>query len=161
MREPDRERAAEHDRDFDRGAERRRPSRWVVSLLLALAGIGVAGYLTYVHYHLSALVCSFGGCETVQTSRYAVVAGVPVALLGLLMYLAVLALVLLRDRRPDAALSLTVAAFAIVLAGLVFAIYLTYLELAVIHAVCQWCVLSALVTVGLVISEGYGLLREL
>ena len=133
----------------------------LASLVLAIAGIGVAGYLTYVHYNLSALVCTFGGCETVQTSRYAVLAGVPVAVLGLLMYLAVTGLVLVRATRRDLQLHLTATTFGIVLAGLVFAIYLTYLEVAVIHAICQWCVMSALLTVGLVISEGYGLMQVL
>ena len=62
--------------------------------LVALAGVAVAGYLTYVHYQPEALICTAGGgCETVQESSYAELLGIPVALLGLLAYVAVLALV--------------------------------------------------------------------
>ena len=65
-----------------------------VVALVALAGVAVAGYLTYVHYQPDALICtSGGGCETVQESSYAELAGIPVALLGLLGYVAVLLLV--------------------------------------------------------------------
>ena len=130
-------------------------NRQIISLALALAGIGVAGYLTYVHYNLTALVCTVGNCEKVQTSSYAVIGGVPVALLGLLMYVAIVLLGVARWLRPEQTLTITAAMFAIVLAGTVYAAYLTYLELAVINAICQWCVASALLTVALLINEGY------
>ncbi|HET7034328.1 MAG TPA: vitamin K epoxide reductase family protein [Thermomicrobiaceae bacterium] len=130
-------------------------TRQIISLVLALAGIVVAGYLTYVHYNLTALVCTVGNCEKVQTSSYAVVGGVPIALLGLLMYVAILLLGVARWLRPEQSLTITAAMFAIVLAGAVYAAYLTYLELAVINAICQWCVASALLTAALLINEGY------
>ena len=61
---------------------------------VAAAGVAVAGYLTYVHYRPAALICTGGGgCEAVQDSSYAEIAGIPVALLGLLAYVAVLVLV--------------------------------------------------------------------
>ena len=61
---------------------------------VAAAGVAVAGYLTYVHYRPGALICTGGGgCEAVQDSSYAEIAGIPVALLGLVAYLAVLVLV--------------------------------------------------------------------
>ena len=64
--------------------------------VVALAGVAVAGYLTYVHYQPEALICTgSGGCEAVQDSSYAELAGIPVALLGLGAYLVVLALVAL------------------------------------------------------------------
>ena len=87
--------------------------------LVALAGAAVAGYLTYVHYQPDALICtSGGGCETVQDSSYAELVGIPVALLGLLAFLAVLVLV-----AWDCELARTLAA-AIALTGVGFAVYL-------------------------------------
>ena len=86
---------------------------------VAAAGVAVAGYLTYVHYQPGALICTGGGgCEAVQDSSYAEIAGIPVALLGLLAYLAVLVLV-----AWDSELARTLAA-TIALSGAGFAVYL-------------------------------------
>jgi uncharacterized membrane protein len=104
--------------------------------VLALAGAAVAAYLVYARYTGTRLSCATGGCETVQHSRYAKVAGVPVAVLGLVAYLAVLATAL-SARREVIALGT-----AIVLAGLVFGIYLIVIQVAVIDAICQWCIAS-------------------
>ena len=101
---------------------------------VALAGMAVAGYLTWVHYDEAALVCvAGGGCETVQQSSYAELAGIPVALLGLLGYAVILALVIWDT--PTARLG--AAALAVV--GLAFSVYLVVLQLFVIDAVCVWC----------------------
>jgi uncharacterized membrane protein len=125
-----------------------------VSFVLALAGSGVAAYLTWVHYDESILLCGVGDCATVQQSKYAEVGGIPVALCGLGMYLAVIALGLLRWRRPGLRAATTMATFGLVLAGTIYATYLTYLEIWVIDAICQWCVVSALLTLGLLAVEG-------
>ena len=127
-----------------------------VSALTAVAGIGVAGYLTRTHYDQGALVCTVGDCRTVQESEYADVAGIPVAILGLGMYLTVLALGAIRWRRPRSHGAATLAAFAVVLAGAFVAAYLTVIELVVIDAVCQWCVVSAVLTAILLAAEGAG-----
>ena len=109
-----------------------------VSVALTVAGIGIAGYLTYVHYAGLRPLCGIShGCETVQTSSYAYLAGIPVALLGLLAYVLVLAgLVASRG---------FVAAYALTLVGFGFSAYLTYREVFTIHAICSWCVSSAIV----------------
>jgi uncharacterized membrane protein len=130
------------------------PRLTAASLLLAIAGAGVAAYLTTVHYDERLLLCGVGDCETVQQSKYAEIAGIPVALLGLIMYLSIAALGLLRWRRPDFRSTGTMAAFAIALAGAIFAAYLTYLEIWVIDAICQWCVASAILTLGILAVEG-------
>jgi uncharacterized membrane protein len=101
---------------------------------VALLGIGVAAYLTVVHYAHVAPICSTGGCETVQHSSYAELHGVPVALLGLVAYVVVLATTAVRGV-PAAALGALVA-----LAGAAFSGYLLWAQLARIHAICQWCV---------------------
>jgi uncharacterized membrane protein len=113
--------------------------------VLALAGIAVAGYLTYVHYAELVPLCvgGGGGCERVQSSPWAELAGVPVALLGLLAYAAVLASLALPE-----ALGRLVAAF-VSLVGFGFSAWLTYVELVKIDAVCQWCVVSAVLITAL------------
>jgi len=114
--------------------------------VLALAGIAVAGYLTYVHYRPDALICTGGGgCETVQESSYADLAGIPVALLGLGSYVALLVLV-----AWDTELARTLAA-ALALAALGFSIYLVSLQAFVIDAWCVWCLVNDLVIVPLLV----------
>ena len=112
--------------------------------LVALAGAAVAAYLTYVHYQPEALICTGGGgCETVQDSSYAELVGIPVAVLGLAAYLAVLTLV-----AWDSELARTLAA-AIALTGVGFAVYLVALQAFVIDAWCVWCLVNDLVIVPL------------
>ncbi len=122
--------------------------------VLAVIGLGVSAYLTYVHYAgFSALVCTgaHGGhssCETVQSSVWSKVAGVPVALLGLIGYIGILASLLAPDREESrlATLGLTVI-------GVGFSAYLTYRELFSIHAICEWCVSSAVILTLLLIGS--------
>jgi uncharacterized membrane protein len=104
--------------------------------LLALAGVGVASYLVYSRYSGTHLVCTTGGCETVQHSKYAKAAGVPVAVLGLIAYVAVF-LTALSARVEAAAIGAAIA-----LGGLAFGIYLIVIQVAVIDAICQWCLAS-------------------
>jgi uncharacterized membrane protein len=116
---------------------RRDPLR-VAATVTGLLGLAVAGYLTVVHYAGGTPACGVShGCATVQASEWATLAGVPVALLGLLGYLLIVATLWL----PGETARLAGAALAI--AGLGFSAYLTYRELFDIHAICQWCVVSA------------------
>jgi uncharacterized membrane protein len=120
-----------------RASGRLEPLR-AASAAVALAGLGIAGYLTAVHYAGGTPACAIAhGCATVQQSDYAELAGVPVALLGLLGYAGVLAS-LARD--GDGAR--TVTAF-LSLAGFGFSGWLTYVEVARLDAICSWCVASA------------------
>jgi len=112
--------------------------------LVAAAGVAVAGYLTYVHYRPAALICTGGGgCEAVQESSYAEIAGIPVALLGLLGYIAVLGLV-----AWDSELARTLAA-TIALSAVGFAVYLVVVQAFVIEEWCVWCLVNDLVVVPL------------
>lgn len=106
---------------------------------VAAVGAAVAGYLVYVHYAGIEPICAAGsgGCHKVQNSAYAELAGIPVALLGLLGYLAVLATLLVRGELGR------VAACTLALVGFGFSLYLTYREVFTIEAICQWCVGSA------------------
>jgi uncharacterized membrane protein len=124
-------------------------------LVLAVLGIAVAGYLVYVHYADVDPVCNIAhGCHKVQTSSYAELAGIPVALLGLLGYVTILAALL----APGEAARMAAALVALV--GFGFSMYLTYRELFTIEAICQWCVASAILMTGLAIVCTWRLLRE-
>ena len=125
-----------------------------VAIVLTLIGLAVAAYLTYVHYDGIQPVCGLGGdCEKVQTSEWADLAGVPVALLGLIGYAAILA-TLFVDREEA-----LVAGALIALVGFGFSAYLTYRELFSIDAICPWCVASAVIMTLLAIIMTARLLR--
>ena len=117
----------------------------MLAALVALAGLFVALYLMLFKLgYIGTLVCAVGSCEVVQTSKWATLLGYPVAAWGVAYYVGVLAVSLagtsaslVDDRRLS---RLMVALTAI---GVCFSIWLTYLELFVINAVCMWCVVSA------------------
>jgi uncharacterized membrane protein len=118
--------------------------RWpgLVGTVLSLLGLGVAGYLTYEHFTSSStLACSDNGvvnCLKVTTSSYSAVAGVPVAVLGLVFFAVMLVLQLPAVwRRPEPAVRLSRLAWAVV--GLGTVLYLLYAELFAIDAICLWC----------------------
>ena len=130
--------------------------------MLAMVGIAIAGYLTIVHFRESLLVCSgVSDCETVQTSQYAEILGIPVALLGLLCFIALFGLAVVRIIQPERADTITMIMFVMVVGSIGFYIYLTYLELFVIDAICQWCVASSLLMVGMLVTESMLLRRVL
>ena len=111
----------------------------IAAIVVGVIGLGIASYLTIVHYTGGVSVCAIAhGCETVQKSDYSKLAGVPVALLGLIGYVGILG-ALIRDDDN----SRTVAAFLSLL-GFGFSAWLTYTELALINAICIWCVGSAI-----------------
>ena len=115
--------------------------------LLALIGFFVALYLAlYKLGYIGALTCSIGSCEQVNTSRWATFLGLPVALWGVGFYAVTFAaaLVGLQERFADSR-AVAMALAALCVWGVVFSLYLTYLELFVIHAICQWCVVSAVI----------------
>jgi uncharacterized membrane protein len=107
--------------------------------VLALAGAGIAAYLTYAKYADATIVCSTGGCETVQSSEYADLLGLPVAVLGLIGYLAILATAF------SAGETARVAGAALSLGGLAFSVYLVVVQVFAIEALCQWCLASDVV----------------
>jgi uncharacterized membrane protein len=101
---------------------------------VALIGAGIAGYLTWTHYSGTVVECiRGGGCETVQHSSYAEIAGVPVALLGLVSYSAILVLIAWDSENGR------LAAATLAFVGVLFSGYLLVLQLFVIDAVCVWC----------------------
>ncbi|MCY7303658.1 MAG: vitamin K epoxide reductase family protein [Thermoleophilia bacterium] len=111
-------------------------------LIVSTAGVAVSTYLTYVHYQPAALICTgSGGCETVQDSSYAVLVGVPVAVLGIGAWIAALVLTLWNS---EFARTLTAA---LAIGSLAFVAYLVILQLFVIDAICIWCMVNDLILV--------------
>ncbi|MGZ8703032.1 MAG: vitamin K epoxide reductase family protein [Gaiellaceae bacterium] len=111
-----------------------------ILVALSLAGVGVSSYVLFARWTSAGLLCSTGGCETVQSSEYAELLGVPVAALGVAGYLLIGAAALARGplaRTATAALALGAAAFGA---------YLLVIQLVVIDAVCDWCLTSDAIT---------------
>lgn len=112
-----------------------------VGAALAVLGVLIAAYLTYVHYAGIDPVCTGGGgCEKVQASQWSELVGIPVALLGLLGYLGILA-ALLAWPGEGGRLAVLVAAWL----GLAFTAYLQYRAVVTVEATCVWCLASAAV----------------
>lgn len=125
-------------------------------LVVTLIGIGVATYLTYIHYAGIKPLCgrNGGGCEIVQTSQYSKLAGVPVALIGLLGYIAILASLLVPESENS---RLATVAFTVV--GFGFSAYLTYREVFSIHHICEYCISSFVIIAVLMALSVWRFLR--
>lgn len=130
--------------------------------VLALVGFFVALYLWLHQIGVGGeLKCGTGGCDTVQASRWALQLGIPVALYGVVGYAAILAVAIvglrpawLERRGPTLLLA------ALATGGVAFSAWLTYLELFVIHAICRWCVASAVIMAAIWIVALVGLRRR-
>ena len=118
--------------------------RWT-SIVVAIIGIIDAAYLSYVKIAHQEVYCGgSGACDTVNNSPYAEISGIPIAYLGLGAYIIILALLLLESRAEFWANYSPMIIFGMTLAGTLYSIYLTYVELAVLRAVCPYCVVSAI-----------------
>ncbi len=116
-----------------------------ITILLAVAGIFIAGYMAWAELTDNETVCADVGkidCAAVQQSAYAKTFGIPVALLGLLGYIAILGVVILEDQIALVAAYGRTAVVGMALFGVIFQLYLSYIEAAVLDKWCQWCVAS-------------------
>lgn len=146
-------------RDFSLVSSRRLPAWLDLAIpVLTIAGMGVAGYLSYVETQAVAAVCGpVGDCNAVQSSPYATLFGVlPVGVLGLIGYVAILAAWgWWRFGAGRLASYAPLAMFGMALVGVLFSLYLTYLEPFVIGAACIWCLTSAvIITLLMLLSLG-------
>lgn len=115
---------------------------------LGLAGLGAldSAYLTYVKFAGAHAACGgIGDCETVNNSAFSAISGVPIAILGLAAYLAIIALFLLERSHPANAEYSRLAAFGVTLIGTIYSGWLTYVEVSILHAICPFCVASAII----------------
>lgn len=137
-------------------------ARGVPYLLLALtsAGLLVSIYLVTTHYGDQPIACGgVGDCEAVNSSEYASIGGIPVSLLGVGLYgsLVLAALLWIRETSDDRRM---IAFWGLSLSGAGYAAYLTYVELAILHAICVWCVTSATILVASLALSSAAVLRQ-
>jgi uncharacterized membrane protein len=130
----------------------------IAIIVVAVIGVFEAGYLTYVHYAGIKVLCvgGHGGsstCEQVQTSVYSKLAGIPVALLGLIGYLMILGSLFIPGELGRA------ITFGIALMGFGFSAYLTYREVFTLKEICEWCVGSAVLMTVLAILTAWRFMR--
>jgi uncharacterized membrane protein len=122
----------------------------ITLIVLSVLGVALATYLTYIHYANIKPLCGRGGgtCLKVQTSQYSKLAGVPVALMGLIGYILILGTLLAPEEERW-----RFATAALTLGGFAFSAYLTYREVFSLEEICEYCVSSAvLLTVMLGLS---------
>lgn len=129
-------------------------SRWYPFTALGLAGVGFidAAFLTIQHYNSFTLPCSIThGCELVTNSSYSLILGVPVALLGALYYIGIMLAVYgsLEFAKPQWLKWIAIATTA----GFLLSAWFVYLQLFVINAICQYCMLSALTSTSLFVAS--------
>lgn len=123
-------------------------------MTLALAGFADALYLTWYHYDPAVRACiGSGSCEVVNGSRFATLAGVPVAIFGVVGYLMIAGSLAARRWGPPAGVRAAGSvAYALAVAGTAFSLYLTAVEAFVLHAYCTWCLISAVLITALCIT---------
>jgi uncharacterized membrane protein len=133
----------------------------VISMLLAAIGLIDSAYLFWVKIAHTEVYCGGSGeCQTVANSPYSEIAGIPIAFFGMVAYVVILGLVLLEERNNFWRQNSPLMVFGITLAGTIYSLYLTYIEIAVLYAICPYCVVSAVVMTLLFIIALIRLVRE-
>ena len=129
----------------------------MVIAALALAGLLISLYLLLHQVGLvGRLACGTGACEQVQSSRYAWVFGVPVSAIGVAGYLAILVVALAGLQRWAGSPGPSRLLVLLSIGGVLFTAWLKYVELFRIHAVCRWCVASAVIIVAILVASVVG-----
>jgi uncharacterized membrane protein len=129
----------------ERVIERQGTAGWALSILVTAIGLLDSLYLTWIKLADATSSCTgIGDCEAVNTSRYSELGGIPIALLGAGAYFVIAVLLFLERRFPEQSPNFRLGVFGLTLTGSLYSLYLTYLEIAVIHAICPFCLLSAI-----------------
>lgn len=116
----------------------------VLGLISAIVGFVDSLYLGWLKITGNTAACSqIGDCDAVNSSPYAMIGDVPIAFIGALGYALIIVMIYVDIRRPSWAENVSLVLFGVTLVGLIYSAYLTYLEVAIIHAICPFCVLSA------------------
>jgi len=134
----------------------------IVTIILAFIGLADSIYLTAIKITNTVAYClpGLGDCETVNTSRFSELFGVPIALLGALAYVMILSILYLESKNAFFTANGGLLLFGLSLVGVLYSAYLTYVEIAVIHAICPYCVISALVLLGIFVISTIRLFRN-
>lgn len=134
----------------------------ITSLVLAFLGMIDSIYLAWVKYSGKYETCGpIGNCESVNNSQYSEIFGIPIAVLGAGAYLLIILLLIVEGRNSFWAEYGNVVVFGISLIGVIYSIYLTYIEVAILKAICPYCVVSAVILVVLFILSTIRLLYSL
>ncbi len=114
-------------------------------IILSLIGLLDSLYLTWIKLSNNVIMCTgLGGCDVVNTSEYASFAGIPIALFGVLAYIVFLFLLLYENRSEWIFENGPIILFGLSMIGFLYSLYLTYVEVFVIFAICPYCVVSAI-----------------
>ena len=134
----------------------------IITIILAIIGLADSIYLTAIKVTNTAAFClpGIGDCETVNNSRFSEIFGVPIALLGAFAYAVILLILYLDNKKSFFTANGGLLIFGISLAGVLYSAYLTYVEIAVIHAICPYCVVSAVVMLGIFAISTISLFRN-
>jgi len=118
----------------------------IIALVTSIIGFIDSAYLTIIKFTNSPIYCTpgLGNCETVQNSQWSTIWGIPIALLGAIAFLILILCFVFERRIPMLNKYSQYLIFGISFFGFLYSLFLTYLELFVIHAICQWCLLSAI-----------------
>jgi len=128
-----------------------------LTIISTIIGLVDSIYLTWIKLAHREALClpGLGDCETVNTSRYAEIFGIPTALLGVMAYVVIISLLLLEDQRfltlPVRKETSKMAVFGLSVFGVLYSAYLTYIEIVVLRAICPFCVISAAAMLGIFI----------
>ena len=130
--------------------------------ITATVGLIDSIYLVFVKYAHNEALCipGVGDCWSVNNSPYSEIFGIPIAFIGALVYLVILLLVLNENKFDILRKNGPYILFGITITGFIYSIYLTYLEIAVIKAICPFCVISALAMTVLLVTSVIRLLSN-
>lgn len=132
------------------------------TLMIACLGVVDAIYLSIIKFTNNKAMCipGVGDCWSVNNSRYSEFFGIPISIFGALAYLCIIGLLLFSKKNKILAEYASIFIFGISLVGFLFSMYLTYLQFAVINAVCPFCILSACTMTTVFILSLINLVRE-
>jgi uncharacterized membrane protein len=134
--------------------------KWASIVTAILGGLDAAYLLVLKLTSAQAMCLGSGDCSTVNSSRYSEINGIPISLLGLLAYLAIIGILAIETRSRFLKQNGNLLVFGLSLVGVLFSAYLTYVELYVIHAVCPFCVASAILITIIFILAIIRLIRQ-
>ena len=130
----------------------------ITSIVLAVLGLLDSIYLAWLKFSGQYALCGpIGNCESVNTSQYSEIFGIPIAILGAGAYLAAIILLFLENRGAFWAEYGPMFVFGISLVGVLYSIYLTYVEIAILREICPYCVISAVLLVGVLLISSFRL----
>ena len=119
-----------------------------ISIFLTLIGIVDSIYLAWIKMTNQEAACAgIGDCDAVNSSRYAEIGGIPIALLGAFAYLIILFLLVLGRQNNIIGENAVLLVLGISFIGVLYSAYLTYLEIFILKAICPFCVISAIVLI--------------